>query len=74
MDWLFPIVVVLPLLAFWMWMFSDMINNTDLPRWPFWDVTDSDSLPSRRFNWTLAFALLNVFAAAIYYSTVYTNS
>lgn len=73
MGQLVPAFIVLPLLVFWFWMFSDMTNNEDLPRWMFWDVTNNDSLPGRRFNWTLAFVFMNVFAAAIYYSTVYRN-
>ena len=77
MDRLLPtiigLIVVLPLFVFWLWMFRDMTNNVYLPRWPFWDVTNYDNLPGRRFNWMLAFVFLNVFAAAIYYVTEYRN-
>ena len=69
MDGLIPMIIVLPLLVFWLWMFWDMTNNDSLPRWMYWDMTNNDSLPSRRYNWTLAFVFLNVFAAAIYFAT-----
>lgn len=57
---LIPLIVVLPLLAFWAWMFRDMIDNRDLP-------------PRAKETWTFAFIILNVFAAAIYYANVYLN-
>lgn len=55
-----PLCVLLLCLAFWGWMFRDMVENDALPR-------------DAKENWTFAFVLLNVFAAAIYYSTVYRN-
>lgn len=55
-----PMIVLVVCLAFWAWMFRDMIENDDLPG-------------SAKQNWMFAFVLLNVFAAAIYYSTVYRN-
>ena len=75
MERLIPGLIFLPLLvvAFWIWMFMDMNQNYDLPRWMFWDLTGYDSLPNRRYNWALAFVVMNVIAAAIYYSTVYRN-
>jgi uncharacterized membrane protein (DUF4010 family) len=64
MDRLIPMIIVLPLIVFWVWMFWDMTNNDDLPgnstaplTWP----------PSSKFNWTLAFIFLSVFAAFLYY-------
>ncbi len=75
MDRLIPavvgMIVVPPLVLFWGWMFWDMIHNDYLPRWPYWDVAEYDSLRNRQINWTLAFVFLNVFAAAIYYFTDY---
>jgi cbb3-type cytochrome oxidase subunit 3 len=57
---LIPLILVLPLIAFWAWMFRDMLNN--------------DSLPDDAKNgWTIAFILLNVFAAVIYYAMIYRN-
>ncbi len=56
-----PMIVLLLCLAFWGWMFRDMIENDDLPS-------------SAKENWTFVFILLNVFAAAIYYSTVYSST
>jgi len=61
---LISLIAVLPLLAFWLWMFQDMINNDYLPNnsaaplmWP----------PSSKYNWMLAFIFLNIFAAAFYF-------
>ncbi len=50
------LMIILPLVAFWLWMFQDMTNNANLP-------SESKS------NWTLAFLFGNVFAAAFYYAT-----
>lgn len=58
-----PIVgvfLVLPLLAFWAWMFRAMISNDYLPE-------------NAKNTWTFMFVLLNVFAAVIYYATEYRN-
>lgn len=55
---LIPFLFILPLIAFWLWMFQDMLNNNDMPR----DAKD---------YWTWAFVLLNVFAATIYYANIY---
>jgi len=67
---LIPVIIVLPLLAFWLWMFWDMTNNQDLPndpalqlRWP----------PATKLEWTLVFVILNVVAAGYYYFTEYKN-
>lgn len=57
---LIPLLVLIPVLAFWAWMFSDMLNN--------------DRLPSEiRSQWTVAFILLSVFAAVLYYANVYRD-
>jgi hypothetical protein len=53
-----PLTVLVVGLAFWGWMFRDMINNNRL--------TDSE-----KNTWLLMFLLLNVFGAAIYYVNVY---
>jgi hypothetical protein len=47
-------VGILPCLAFWAWMFSDMTNNDRLLR-------------ESKTNWMFVFLLLNVFGAALYY-------
>jgi hypothetical protein len=57
---LLPGIIILPLLAFWVWMFSDMLNNNRLP----------DEL---RSQWAVAFILLSVFAAVLYYANIYRN-
>ena len=57
---LVPLLVVLPLIVFWGWMFKDMLNNDDL-------------LMIYRPYWFMAFILLNIPAAVFYYITVYRN-
>ena len=68
LAFLTTLVVVLPLLGFWAWMFRDMVNNPDLPTstpefftWP----------PRTKNHWLLVFILLNVLGAGFYYFTVY---
>jgi hypothetical protein len=63
----FPILsllIVVPLIAFWVWMFRDMLDTDGLP-----------SLVSRdaKSDWTFAFIFLNVFAAVLYYTQIYRN-
>lgn len=54
------VLAISPLLVFWAWMLRDMLNN--------------DYLPSKAKNdWLLAFVLLNVFGAVLYYSNIYRN-
>ena len=55
-----PLLVLLVCLSFWGWMFRDMMTNDDLP----------DSVKN---NWALAFVVLNVFAAVVYYNAVYRH-
>ena len=57
---LLPLIFILPLIAFWIWMFRAMIDNDDLP-------------PSAKETWTFAFIILNVFAAVIYYVNVFKD-
>lgn len=57
---LLPLLLVIPLLIFWAWMFRDMIRNANLP-------------DSAKNAWTIAFLFLNVFAAVYYYATEYRN-
>jgi uncharacterized RDD family membrane protein YckC len=54
------LIIALPLIVFWLWMFRDMINNDNLPS-------------SSKDYWMLAFIFMNVFAAVFYYATVYRN-
>ena len=67
---LIPLISVLLLFTFWLWMFWDMTNNGNLPSnstaplaWP----------PSSKFSWTLTFVFLNVFGAVFYYFYEYRN-
>lgn len=53
-----PILLLIPLLGFWLWMFWDFANNPDIG-------------PSERNIWLVAFVVLNVFAAGYYYLTTY---
>ncbi len=53
-----PLITILPLIVFWLWMGRDMMNN--------------DNLPGRSKDyWTLAFIFMNVFTAVFYYATEY---
>ena len=61
---LIGLMIVLPLLVFWLWMFRDMTKNDALSgnsaaplTWP----------PSSKNDWLIWFIVLNVFAAAFYY-------
>ncbi len=64
---LIPLLVVLPLVAFYLWMFNDMLNNEHLGPPPFVASPANDF----RYNWTFDFILLNAFAAAIYFVNEY---
>jgi hypothetical protein len=64
------VFLLIPLLlkAIWTRMFSDMINNPDIPSatpggfaWP----------PESKNQWTILFIILNVLTAGYYYFTVY---
>ena len=63
------ILALLPLtaLVFWFWMFSDMTKNDNVPPC-FLSVTNGKN-PG--VDWTVAFIVLNVFTAMIYYAMVY---
>ena len=54
------IAIPMGLLVFWIRMYREMLNNDYLS-------------PAEKNTWTMAFMLLNVFAAAYYYSTEYRN-
>ena len=55
-----PLVVALPLLGFWMGMFSHMTHNVTL---------SSDA----KFMWTMAFVFMKVFGAVWYYAAEYRS-
>jgi hypothetical protein len=55
-----PLLLVVPLIVFWIWMFRDMLNNRNI----------SDTAKT---NWTVAFIFLNAFAAVFYYVYEYRN-
>ena len=63
-----PLLIALPFLIFWGWMFTDMANNDDIPTsnyaiiaWP----------PATKNHWLFVFVILNFFGAIYYYFTVY---
>lgn len=67
---LVSLVVILPLIAFWAWMFNDMLNNDDIPsmepagfRWP----------PEAKNHWIIFFIIFSIFTAGYYYFTEYRN-
>jgi hypothetical protein len=57
----------LPLIVFWLWMFSDMTKNGNLPQC-FITLTNGRNA---ELDWTVAFIFLNVITAMFYYVTVY---
>jgi hypothetical protein len=57
---LLPLVLIIPVVVFWIWMFRDMLNNASL----------SDTAKT---NWTIAFIILNAFAAVFYFVYEYRN-
>jgi hypothetical protein len=59
---LIPLIVIIPLIAFWLWMFDDMLKYDSLP-----GLVTNDA----RLDWTIAFIIFNVFAAVVYYALVY---
>ena len=67
MAQLVALLIPFALLAFWAWMFSDMMNNENLPGC---FVTVSRGLDPR-LDWTVVFIFLNVFAALYYYVNEY---
>ena len=58
-QWL-PLVLIIPVIMFWVWMFRDMLKNDGL----------SDTA---RSTWTVAFIFLNAFAAVFYYVYEYRS-
>ena len=58
------LLFILPLIAFWLVMFDDMLKNDYLPA-----LITRDA----KTDWTLVFIFMNVFAAVFYYSIVYRN-
>ena len=65
-----PLLIALPCIVFWFWMFNDLLKNDYLPErttapqsWP----------PTTKSGWMTAFLLLNIFAALWYYLVEYRN-
>jgi heme/copper-type cytochrome/quinol oxidase subunit 4 len=53
-----PMLIGLPFIGFWFWMFMDMTNNPYLSK-------------SAKNNWFAMFLIFNVIAAAYYYLVEY---
>ncbi len=53
-QFIIPLIAVLPLIVFWLWMAWDLGGNVNLSG-------------NEKFYWTLAFIFANVFAAVFYY-------
>jgi hypothetical protein len=64
---LMSVLIVLPLVGFYLWMFSDMSNNDRLGPPPFIVSPAKDF----KYNWTFDFIFLNAFAAVVYFATEY---
>ncbi len=60
MGWIVSLLVVVPMVGFWIWMYREMTHNFYL--------TDS-----ARYYWTLAFAFMNIFGAVAYFVLEYRN-
>lgn len=57
---LLPLVLIIPVIIFWIWMFRDMLNNGNLSG-------------TAKSTWTVAFIFLNAFAAVFYYAYEYRS-
>jgi amino acid transporter len=55
-SFIISLVIILPMITFWLRMFQDMTHNDNLPN-------------EAKNNWTLAFVFGNVFAATFYFAT-----
>jgi hypothetical protein len=55
-----PLSLLVVALAFWGWMFRDMVTNDDLSA-------------DEKQNWTFTFVLLNIFGATLYCLNIYRN-
>ena len=60
MPQLIPLLIVLLLLMFWLWMFWDMANHDNFRS-------------TSKYNWMLVLVFLNVFGAVFYYFYEYRN-
>ena len=71
---LLPLTIIVPVEVFYFWMFHKMLNNESLSSdpWSLLNIAWGHNLTtSPRYRWTMAFILLNVFAAGLYYVTEY---
>ncbi|MGE5250432.1 MAG: hypothetical protein ACM3QS_09490 [Bacteroidota bacterium] len=63
MDRILVSLLPLTLLAFWAWMFGDMVKNENLPGCFITFTSGRDP----RFDWNVAFVFLSIVAAVFYY-------
>lgn len=69
MEQLILALIPLSLVVFWLWMFSAMTKNGNLPQC-FLTFTNGRN---SSFDWTVAFIFLSIFTAIFYYVTVYSK-
>lgn len=55
---LVPLIIVVPLVVFWVWMAYEFTQNDRIP-------------PNERFVWIFGFVFLGILTAGYYYFTVY---
>lgn len=56
-----PVLIILPLIGFWIWMFNDFLQN---------DRSSKDE----HLIWLVSFVFAGIFTAFYYYFTEYRNT
>lgn len=69
MDQLIAALIPLPLGIFWLWMYRDMAANDAVPQC-FFTLTNGTN---PKLDWTMAFAVFNIFTAIFYYLNEYRS-
>ncbi len=64
---LVALLIPVPFLAFWAWMFVDMIRSANLPAC----FISLSGGANPRSDWTAMFIILNLATALLYYTEVY---
>ncbi|HEY5902679.1 MAG TPA: hypothetical protein VIU39_09000 [Anaerolineales bacterium] len=67
MNSILPALLPITLLAFWAWMFADMLKNEHLPEC----FVTFTGWRDPRSDWSAAFVLLSIITAIFYYVNVY---
>ncbi len=66
--YLIPIIILVPIVVFWFWMFRHMLANDGLNDDPQAPLTFP---PTTRRGWIIIFILMNVFGAYLYFLSEY---